>query len=135
MPERYRLILPTDLRRVGEAVDTVAACCFAAHRPTPRTQFRLCTIVAEAIANAMTYGNEENPARQVVIELELRASEILIGVSDEGAGFDPDAVPLTMDEQSIAATNGRGLFLIRRLADNVKFNDRGNTIWMTLPRV
>jgi anti-sigma regulatory factor (Ser/Thr protein kinase) len=132
--ERYRLVLPTDLSRVGEAVDTIAACCFAVHRPTRRTQFRLCTIVAEAIANAMTYGNREDPALRVIIELELRAHEIRIGVSDEGDGFDPEAISPPLGDDALGATNGRGLFLIRRLADDVKFNERGNTIWMTLPR-
>ncbi|MCL4867297.1 MAG: ATP-binding protein [Gemmatimonadales bacterium] len=33
-----------------------------------------------------------------------------------------------------ASECGRGLFLIRNLADHVEFNDEGNTIWMTLPR-
>jgi serine/threonine-protein kinase RsbW len=133
-PERYRLVLPTDLSLVGEAVDTIAACCFAARRPSRRTQFRLCTIVAEAIANAMAYGNHEDPARRVVIELELGTEAIRIGVSDEGDGFDPEAIQVPSGEEGIWATTGRGLFLIRRLADDVQFNERGNTIWMTLPR-
>lgn len=132
--ERYRVELATDLSRVGEVVDTVCACCFAAAPPTSRTQFRLCTIVAEAVANAMLYGNGGDPERRVVIEVELGDDQMVIAVSDEGDGFDHETVPLPTGDESREAIRGRGLFMIHRLADHVAFNDRGNTIWMTLPR-
>jgi anti-sigma regulatory factor (Ser/Thr protein kinase) len=131
---RYRVELATDLSRVGEVVDTVCACCFATVPPTPRTQFRLCTVVAEAVANAMVYGNGSDPARRVIIEVELDDDQMVIAVSDEGDGFDHNTVPLPIGDESRDATRGRGLFMIHRLADHVVFNDRGNTIWMTLPR-
>jgi serine/threonine-protein kinase RsbW len=132
--ERFRVELATDLSRVGEVVDTVCACCFATMPPTPRTQFRLCTVVAEAVANAMLYGNGSDPLRRVVIEVALGESQMVIAVSDEGDGFDHNTVPLPIGDESREATRGRGLFMIHRLADHVAFNDRGNTIWMTLPR-
>lgn len=132
--ERFRVALPTDISRVGEVVETVCACCFADLSPSPRTQFRLCTVVAEAVANAMLYGNDGDPARQVVIDVEVSVDRLVIAVSDEGDGFDHRIVPQPIDEEAIDATRGRGLFMIHRLADAVAFNDRGNTIWMTLPR-
>ena len=132
--EWYRLELTTDLSLVGEAIETVCSCCFADAPATPRTQFRLCTVLAEAVANAMLYGNDSDPTRHVIIEVELGADRLVIGVSDEGDGFDHRVMPQPIDEESIDATRGRGLFMIHRLADSVAFNDRGNTIWMTLPR-
>ena len=132
--ERFRVELPTDLSRVGEIVESVCARCFTNRRPTPHTQFRLCTVLAEAVANAMLYGNDGDPARRVVIEVELAGDRLVIAVSDEGDGFDHRIVPQPTDEESIEATRGRGLFMIHSLADTVAFNDRGNTIWMTLPR-
>ncbi len=98
------------------------------------TRFRLCTVVAEAVANAMLYGNDGDPSRRVVIEIVVATDRLVIAVSDEGDGFDHQVVPQPIDEESIDATRGRGLFMIRRLADHVAFNDRGNTIWMTLLR-
>jgi serine/threonine-protein kinase RsbW len=132
--ERFLVELATDLSRVGEVVDTVCSCCFADAPPTGRTQFRLCTVLAEAVANAMLYGNHGDPARRVSIEVGLESEQMIVAVSDEGDGFDHTAVPLPLGDESIAATRGRGLFMIHRLADQVAFNDRGNTIWMTLPR-
>lgn len=132
--DRYRVALPTDLARVGDVVDTVCACCFDTAPPTARTRFRLCTVVAEAVANAMLYGNGGDPARRVTVEVEVAADRLVIAVSDEGDGFNHRVVPLPYGEESLDATRGRGLFMIHRLADRVEFNERGNTIWMTLPR-
>jgi serine/threonine-protein kinase RsbW len=133
-PDHFRLELGTDLSRVGDVVETVRSRCFAQEPPSPRAQFRLCTVLAEAVANAMLYGNGGDPARQVVIEVDVQADRLVIAVSDEGDGFDHSAIPLPICDESRAATRGRGLFMIHRLADGVHFNDRGNTIWMTLPR-
>ena len=97
-------------------------------------QRQILQLVAEAVANAMLYGNDGDPSREVIIEVELAHDRLVIAVSDEGDGFDHRIVPQPIDEESIEATRGRGLFMIHRLADAVAFNDRGNTIWMTLPR-
>ena len=132
--ERFRIELATDLSRVGEVVETVCARCFAIAPGSRRTQFRLCTVLAEAVANAMLYGNGGDPARRVTVEVELRDELMVIAVSDEGDGFNHNAVPLPIGDESLEATRGRGLFMIHRLADDVAFNDQGNTIWMTLPR-
>ena len=131
---RFRLVLATDLTRIGAVVETVAACALPSPLASRQTNFRLRTILAEAIANAMVYGNQGEPSRLVTIEVELHDDRLVIAVSDEGVGFDPASVaPPTIDDR-LGATRGRGLFLIRRLADHVAFNERGNTIWMTLPR-
>jgi serine/threonine-protein kinase RsbW len=132
--ERFRLELATDLSLVGDAVETVCAGCFTRAPVSRRTQFRIRTVLAEALANAMLYGNGGDPLRSVVVEVDLRDERIVIAVSDEGNGFDHNAVPLPIWDESLEATRGRGLFMIHRLADDVAFNDQGNTIWMTLLR-
>jgi anti-sigma regulatory factor (Ser/Thr protein kinase) len=132
--ERYRLVIPSQVALVGDTVDTVAACCFAGSSPSRRTRFRLCTVVAEALANAMLYGNRGESDRQVIVEIVLGADRIVIAVTDEGDGFDPDTVAMPEGDAVVEATRGRGLFLIRRLADAVAFNAQGNTIWITLLR-
>jgi len=132
--DRFRFDLATDLSRVGEVVAAVCARCFAMTPPSRRTEFRLCTVLAEALANAMLYGNGSDPARRVAVEVELGEDQMVIAVSDEGDGFNHTAVPVPIGDESIEAIRGRGLYMIHRLADDVSFNDRGNTIWMTLPR-
>ena len=131
---RYRLVVPSDVTRIGEAVEAIAFCCFGADAGSPRTRFRLCTVVAEAVANAMLYGNGGDPERVVIVDIELHDTSLSISVTDEGPGFDPDAVPTPIDAGLREATRGRGLYMIRGLTERVVFNERGNSICMTLPR-
>jgi serine/threonine-protein kinase RsbW len=130
----YELVLPTDLTMVGHAVEAVVSCCSVVEPLSSRTRFRLRTVCAEAIANAMSYGNGNDPTRRVIVEVEVAEATIRLAVTDEGPGFDPRVVPDLTDAAHHDATSGRGLFMIRRLAEQVEFNERGNTIWMTLPR-
>lgn len=130
----FQLMLPTDVARLGDAVEAVVDCCRAQGPLTGRVRFRLRTVAAEAIANAMTYGNRSDPGRHVRVEVEVSLERIVLTVTDEGPGFDHASIRELSAEECIEATRGRGLFMIRRLAEQVAFNEQGNTIWMTLPR-
>ncbi len=132
--EHYRVEMPSDLSRVDDLIDVVVGCCFGQGEPSCRTRFRLCTVVAEAVVNAVENGNRNDPARRVTVEIEVHADHVIIGVTDEGDGYDTTTPPDPTTEDALERTSGRGLFMIRELADHVAFNDRGNTIWMTLPR-
>lgn len=132
--QRFQLRVPTDLSQVGEAVEAIVDCCRAGGALSPRLRFRLRTVTAEALANAMSYGNRNDPARWVTVEIEVDENEITLAVTDEGLGFEPDRVPPLRDSDHHEVTSGRGLFMIRHLAEQVTFNERGNTIWMTLTR-
>lgn len=126
--------VPSDVDLVEETVELVARHCFAGFRPSSRTIFRLRLALAEALANAIMAGNARDSNRRVSVEVELFPDRIRLGVSDEGKGFDPAATPNPTLPDSLENPCGRGLFIIRHLADRVEFNDLGNTIWMTLPR-
>lgn len=132
--QRFQLTVPTDLSLVGEAVEAVVDCCRGQGALSSRLRFRLRTVTAEALANAMSYGNGNDATRRVTVDIELDDERIVLAVSDEGGGFDPETVAELRDDEHHDATGGRGLFMIRRLAEQVSFNARGNTIWMTLTR-
>lgn len=132
--QRFQLTIPTDLSQVGDAVEAVVDCCRAAGALSSRLRFRLRTVTAEALANAIRYGNRNDPARWVTVEIEVDENEITLAVTDEGRGFDPRSIAAPCDDDHHEITSGRGLFMIRHLAEQVTFNERGNTIWMTLTR-
>lgn len=132
--ERFRLVLPTDVEQIADAVEAVLSCCHRHRALTDTERFKLCTVAAEAITNAISYGNNHDPSYRVTVDLEMTAENIVLGVTDEGEGFDPATVGELSDSECHEATRGRGLYIIRRLSETVAFNDRGNTIWMTLPR-
>lgn len=128
------LQLPADVSCVEEAVELMARHCFAGGDACSRTRFRLRVLLAEAISNSILFGAGGDRNRQVRVAAELTEDTIRLQVTDDGPGFDPGTVPDPTLPDGLARAIGRGLFLIRSLADQVEFNAQGNTIWMTLPR-
>ena len=131
---RIHFTMPSQVDCIEQAVSLVARHCLAGVAADDRLRFRLQVAVSEALANAVVRGNGEDPAKLVSIEAELLPHHIVIRVSDEGPGFDPREVPEPLTPDQVCGTRGRGLFLIRKLVDHVRFNERGTTICMILDR-
>ena len=126
--------VPADVRFVEDAIELMARHCFSGAEPCRRTGFRLRVLLAEALTNSILFGAGGNPSRSVRVGAELTDQTIRLQVTDDGPGFDPRSVPDPTAPGGLGRPVGRGLFLIRNLADQVEFNEQGNTIWMTLPR-
>ena len=128
------LHVPSDLDYVGEAVELVARHCrsTACALSPRRVQFNLRIALAEALANAITYGNRQDPAKLVLVRVQLGRDAVRIEVSDDGTGFDPSTVPDPMVPENLEREDGRGLFVLRHLEDHVTFNEKGNCICLTL---
>lgn len=126
------LDVPSDLAIVGEAVDLVARHCPAGILSPRRLEFNLRTALAEALANAILYGNGEDPAKRVRVRVETTPDQVRLHVTDEGDGFDPNALPDPTSPDNLEREDGRGLFVMQHLVDQVTFNARGNAICLTL---
>ena len=125
------LDVPSALEYVGPAVELIAR-----HAPASlsarRVRFNLRTALAEALANAIAYGNRHDTSRVVRVRVEADWQGVRIHVRDDGAGFDPAAVPDPTLPQNLEREVGRGLFVLRHLVDHVAFNATGNEICLTL---
>ena len=128
------LRLPSDVNCIEEAVELVTRHCLAGHHTTKTIQFRLRVVLSEAISNAVVRGNGEDRTKWVDVRAELVPESIRVSVTDEGPGFNPDAVPEPLRPEQLDEAGGRGLYLIRKLVDAVHFNEQGNTICMTQRR-
>lgn len=86
----------------------------------------------EALANAIIHGSRSNPTQAVRVCVGLQEDcGMLIVVKDAGSGFDPTQLPNPVMGENLLSGNGRGIFLINRLMDNVRFGfDRGTAIYM-----
>jgi serine/threonine-protein kinase RsbW len=126
--------VPSDVGLIEEAVELVAR-HLDAHFVDPRTiRFNLRVALSEALANAMLYGNGGDAARLVSIRVLFGRTAIEMEVADEGEGFDPDSLPDPTTAERLTLPRGRGIFLIQRLVDEVRFNEKGNAICMILRR-
>ena len=126
------LDVPGDLGIVGDAVELVASHLPPGTLSPRRLSFNFRTALAEALGNAIRYGAGEDPERVVSVRVELAPDAVRIHVLDGGAGFDRSRVPDPTRPENLEREDGRGLFVIRHLVDDVAFNEKGNGICLTL---
>ncbi len=87
------------------------------------------TCLSEAVINAIVHGNHENLEKKVYINLEVIENRRLIfTISDEGDGFDFNNLPDPTAPENIENLTGRGVFIIKKLADQCIFNSKGNEL-------
>ena len=87
--------------------------------------------MTEAVNNAIVHGNKLQDDKTVVVEYELQARNLYFKITDQGAGFDFENVPDHTSPENIEKPNGRGVFLMRRLADECTFDDDGRIVQLT----
>lgn len=133
-PVEISVRVPTAIDVVEEAVDLVARHCLASGLPPATARFRLRVALSEALANAIIYGNRNDSEKSVEVRVVVTTQTVSVHVSDEGDGFDPDEVPNPTLPDGLEQTSGRGLFLIREMVDEVRFNEKGNSICMMMRR-
>lgn len=97
-------------------------------------------VVREICENAMEWGNRMQAARKVHVSYRFEEGQIFIRVRDEGEGFNPAMVPdpgklkytdILADRRSRGKrVGGLGLFMVRKIMDEVSFNDKGNEVFL-----
>ena len=87
--------------------------------------------VTEAVNNAIIHGNKSQPSKKVTIIVNKKAQEVIFTVRDEGAGFDFENIPDPTAPENIEKLNGRGIFLMKNLSDNVEFEANGTKVNIT----
>jgi anti-sigma regulatory factor (Ser/Thr protein kinase) len=85
----------------------------------------------EAVANAIRHGCGNDPDKRLQCMVSCdEAGEIIIVVRDPGTGFDHSSVANPLDPANMLKPNGRGIFLINGLMDEVGFKDGGRELQM-----
>jgi serine/threonine-protein kinase RsbW len=84
--------------------------------------------VTEAVNNAIQHGNKQDPGKRVDVEFKAGEKTITFCVHDQGEGFDYDHLPDPTNPENLEKPSGRGVFLMRHLADTVEFSDAGRTV-------
>lgn len=87
--------------------------------------------VTEAVNNAIIHGNKQDPLKKYSVIFNPGETKIVFSVIDQGDGFDYNNLPDPTDPENIEKPNGRGVFLMKNLADNVEFEDSGRKVNIT----
>jgi len=81
--------------------------------------------VTECISNAIVHGNKSESSKLVHLDLQMEPGLLRCSIEDEGNGFDFNQLPDPTDPANIEKVGGRGIFLMKHLSDEVKFEEGG----------
>lgn len=99
-------------------------------RWTENDVFAVHLALEEALVNAIKHGNHRDPSKLVGVVFRLKSDRVHIEITDEGEGFDPEAVPDPTLEENLEIPSGRGLMLMRCYMTSLEFNAKGNRVTM-----
>ncbi len=87
--------------------------------------------VEEAILNAIEHGNRRDASLAVDVFFEIDDEKIEITIEDKGKGFSHSALPDPTTDENILRAHGRGVYLINKLMDDIRYNEKGNRVKLT----
>jgi anti-sigma regulatory factor (Ser/Thr protein kinase) len=120
-------------------------------------RFGVTLALGEALANALYHGNlglsshelhESSPAsglaagglvaqrlrelpyyqRRIRVTVRLAPKVSAFTIRDEGHGFDPNSIKDPTDDDALLRSHGRGIYLMRKYMDEVRYNLVGNAV-------
>ena len=85
----------------------------------------------EAANNAILHGNKLNEQKDVNIAFKWTPVKLELEVSDQGKGFNFNEIPDPTAPGNVEKVNGRGVFLMKRLSDEISFKENGSKVFLT----
>ncbi len=84
--------------------------------------------LTEAVNNAIVHGNKLEADKQVRLSVSHEGQVLKFTIQDEGPGFDYENLPDPTAPENIEKPNGRGVFLMKNLADRCEFLEDGTIV-------
>ena len=91
--------------------------------------------MTEGVNNAIVHGNKLDPDKSVTVACAIDGKSLVFRITDEGPGFDYNNLPDPTAPENIEKPHGRGVFLMRHLADECDFEDDGRVVELTFTDV
>ena len=128
--------IPSDVKYIDGVIELATRKCRELHLPPQKCSLNVRVALAEAISNAILRGNGDAAHKHVKIRAVVHDDSIVFDIVDEGPGFDLGAKrPDPTAPENLEHEDGRGLFLMKQLMDNVeRFQKDGNVVRLTLNR-
>ncbi len=123
--------IPADVDALEPVLNVITD--FAVRKLGPESGKHLAVALAsqEALTNAVKHGCQGDRSKTVHCKVAFDPSQgVQVVVSDPGAGFDPEALPVPVTRKGLKKGAARGVFMIRFLMDEVFFERNGAEIHM-----
>jgi serine/threonine-protein kinase RsbW len=98
------------------------------HNVSEDTFANMMTCLSEAANNAIVHGNKLDENKKVIVNADVEGRRIVWTVTDEGEGFDYNNLADPTAPENLENLTGRGVFIIKHLADQCIFNTKGNEV-------
>lgn len=119
--------VPNEIYRVEEFINTLEE----QWELSEEVYGNMMICVTEAVNNAIKHGNKNDPEKNVTVNVKKTDEAIKVQVSDEGKGFDPSELPDPLASENLLKNSGRGVFIMKEMADETNYLDNGSTIELT----
>ena len=133
--------IPSDVSYIERVVDLVRASCAELAFNAHHLALNVPVALSEALSNAILRGNQESPDKRVRVHADVDTTRLVVEIADEGSPFDLDGdMRDATHAENLEREDGRGLFLMRKLMDDVERFDaepghgNGNVVRLTLSR-
>jgi len=105
------------------------------HSIIPEHYGNVLIAMTEGVNNAIVHGNKLDPEKSVSVTCAIDGKSLVFRITDEGPGFDYNNLPDPTAPENIEKPHGRGVFLMRHLADECAFEDDGRIVELTFTDV
>lgn len=119
--------LPSTLDSVSKVEKLIDAVCEDFH-VNEDYYGNMLIAITEAVNNAIQHGNQKDASKDFTVSVEQKENNLSFKVEDQGHGFDFENLPDPTDPANIEKPHGRGVFLMRNLADEVVFHEEGRIV-------
>ena len=96
---------------------------------SPGTRLRM--VAEEAILNAWTHGNRQDPDKALTVRWRF-GNDFHLEITDQGGGFDFRNIPDPTSDRNLTLPSGRGIFIIRYFSDMLRWEEDGRRLIATL---
>lgn len=93
-------------------------------------EFNLRLCLDEALTNGVKHGNKGDMAKKVYVSVYKDDETISFLIEDEGGGFNEEKFRSLLKPNDWFEENGRGVYLISQLMDEVVYFDNGTRLYM-----
>jgi len=125
--ELYTLQLPSkpeSITLVENLIEEIAD----KHHISEDTFANMMTCLSEAVNNAIVHGNKLDPDKKVIVNADVEEKRAIWTITDEGKGFDYNNLADPTAPENLENLTGRGVFILKHLADQCIFNTKGNEV-------
>jgi serine/threonine-protein kinase RsbW len=125
-----RQSFPSQIQAISPFIDQLMH-FIAKSRSMDGSEMDIEIALGEALENAIVHGNREDPDKRVYLTCRCTSDgEVSITVQDEGQGFNIGALPDPTAQENRLRTSGRGIYLMKALMDEVRFEKGGAVVHM-----